>query len=240
MTMNAPLKPTDCDNLETQPVIVATPAAAGTDLDAEIVRLRGLLDDVRRRSGSGTWDNVTYVMMKVAGAAIYFLGHLFRLLTAPPPHIAAMGAMDVGIAKYCPIVGMAIYCLGHVCSLRASPHGYITPLLFPPMDARWGAVVAGVVINIFILAASVCSILIVLQPPIAARGAGAGELAAAGPHEGGALASTRPVVFPWTTGELWGNWDSAQQRQWCDGNKGDDFSVGEQPEYERHCLFVPP
>jgi hypothetical protein len=57
---------------------------------------------------------------------------------------------------------------------------------------------------------------------------------------GGALASTRPVVFPWTAGELWGNWDSAQQRQWCDGNKGDDFSVGEQPEYERHCLFVPP
>jgi hypothetical protein len=200
MTMNAPLKPTDCDSLEAQPVVVATPAAAGTDISRE---------------------DVTFITMMAAGSVIHFLGNLFCLLTAPHPHIAAKGAFHVGSA----LLNLGALCL--LLNLRVAPYGYITT----PRGSRWGLVAAFVafIFAMFNLGAVVCSSLVEQHPPIAARGAGAG-----------ALTSTRAVVFPWTAGGLWGSWDSTQQRKWCDGHEGDDFSVGEQPEYERHCLFMSP
>ena len=72
MTMNVPLKPTDCDNLEAQPVVFATRTAAGA---------------------SGLYHNwVPNVAYMVAGAAIFFLGAMCTLLAAPHPHTAAGGA----------------------------------------------------------------------------------------------------------------------------------------------------
>ena len=69
MTMNVPIKPAEYVDLEGQPIVFATRAAAGA---------------------SHKWvPNVAYM---VAGAAIFFLGAASAFLAAPPPHIAARGA----------------------------------------------------------------------------------------------------------------------------------------------------